>query len=70
MQKKNWSFRKPDERKPENKRELLKMAFCKRVGNRFAALGGEFETFQAVKDAAKARGYNRVKMPGAIMAKV
>lgn len=70
MQNKNWSFRKPDERKPENKRELLKMVFCKKVGNRFAALGGEFETFQAVKDAAKARGYNRVKMPGAIMAKV
>jgi len=70
MQKKNWSFRKPDERKPENKRELLKMAFCKKVGSVYVALGEEFENFQKVKDAAREKGYNRVKMSGAILAKV
>lgn len=70
MAKKNWSFRKPDERKKENKRELLKMAFCKKVGGMYVALGEEFESFQSVKDAARGKGYNRVKMSGAILAKV
>jgi hypothetical protein len=67
--KKHWSFRKPDERKAENRRTPLCTAFCKRMGKSFVALGTASDTFQQVKDLAKSKGYNRVKM-GAILAKL